>query len=65
MPKKVMHKIKEALTPEFHKTVAHQSAMITILWVSLLFLAFGVMWALVLMYDRILLLEEAIRVLAA
>jgi hypothetical protein len=62
---KIMQKVKHALTPSVHHTVASHGAMLTILWISLTFLSMGFMWALIVLYDRILLLEDAIRILAA
>lgn len=62
---KLMQKVKSAMMSPMHHTVASHGAMLTILWISLSFLSLGFMWALVVMYDRILLLEDAIRILAA
>jgi len=61
----IVNKVKKVLMPGIYHTVATHSAMLTAFWIIMIFFAFGVMWAFVLMLDRIMLLEDAIRVLAA
>lgn len=58
-------KVKEAFTPKLHHTVSTHSALITILWISLVILSLGYALCLFSLYMRVLRLEDAVRVLGA
>jgi hypothetical protein len=64
MPR-LVKKIKDTFTPHIFHQVSQHEHILTILWVSSLLVALGITCALVLMYNRILTLEQAVNVLGA
>ncbi|HWR00173.1 MAG TPA: hypothetical protein VN397_05010 [Candidatus Methylomirabilis sp.] len=64
MPK-LVKSIKEKLTPQIFHTVSQHHNWLTIIGVSFVFITFGYALAFVLLYNKILLLEAAISVLAS
>lgn len=62
---KLIKTIKEKFTPNIVHEVHRQGTWLTILWVSSALICFGITLGLFCMYTRILMLEQAIRVLAS
>jgi hypothetical protein len=64
MPR-IVKTIKDKLTPHIFKAVAQHEHILTILWVTFVLVSLGIACTLVLMYNRILVLEQAVNVLGA
>jgi hypothetical protein len=64
MPR-IVKAIKDKLTPHIYKSVAQHEHILTITWVSFVLVSLGFACALVLMYNHILILEQAVNVLGA
>lgn len=64
MPR-IIKKLRDKLTPQIYHKVSDHHHWLMIIGVSFVFISFGYALALVLLYDKILILEAAIRVLAS
>jgi hypothetical protein len=64
MPR-IVKKIKDTFTPHIFHQVSQHEHILTITWVTFVLMSLGFACALVLMYNRILILEDAIRVIGA
>ena len=64
MASKLVKTIKEKLTPDIVHMVHRHHAALTIAWISSIFFIFGFALALFVLYNKILMLEAAIAVLA-
>jgi hypothetical protein len=62
---KILQEIKKKLTPNVVHQVHRHETVLTIVWVSSVLMAFGLALGLFCVYNRILILEQAVRVLAA
>jgi hypothetical protein len=62
---KLLKTLRDQLTPHIVIDVRRQGVMLTILWVTSTLVAFGLALALVCLYSRILILEQAITALAS
>jgi hypothetical protein len=62
---KILKTLREHLTPHIVYDVRRQGVLLTILWVTSTLVAFGLALALVCVYSRVLVLEQAIVMLAS
>ena len=62
---KLISSVKDKLTPGFVRDVHRHSVMLTIVWVSGALLFLGMALAMLCLYNRVLLLEQVVTVLAS
>jgi len=62
---KLMKTLRDHFTPHIVHDVRKQATLLTILWVASTLVAFGFALALVCLYSRVLVLEQAIVMLAS